>query len=214
MKFRSFLFSVFITFTVNNAIAQDENEVVVSQSPYIPYLVGGVNWTTISGVDNQSDINRFATFNLGFGFLTLINTPRPMSLTVEASFSEQGYKLNDVRRNSNPEYIKLRYINIPAVLRFNLTKNSNLYLGVGPQVGFLVDDRIIAKDGSKSRFGEGDLNKTVFDAVGTLGTSFGGRADMGIELRFQGGLNKFILDEPEYRHSVLQVRLIMPAFFF
>lgn len=213
MKLCSFLFSFFTLFAVNNAIAQNNNEIVVSKSNYIPYLVGGLNWASISGVENRSAVSPFATFNFGLGFLTLINKPGPASLSVEAFFSEQGFKLNDVRRNSSPEYMKLSYINIPAVLRFSLSRSSNFYVGVGPQVGFVVDGHIIAKDGSKSKFQEGTINKTTFDAVGTLGTNFGNKGDMGVELRFQGGLNKFMINAPDYRHSVLQVRLIMPMFF-
>ena len=198
---------------INSAFAQDDKAIAVSKSPNIPYFVGGINRAGVSGVDNKSDISPLTSFNFGVGFLTLINKPGPASLTVEALYSGQGYKINGVTRNSSPEYMRLNYINIPAVLRFNLSKSSNFYLGIGPQIGFVVDGNIVAKDGSKTKFSESSLDKTAFDAVGTFGTYFRGRADMGVEFRFQGGLNKFMNSRPDYRHSVLQLRLIAPMFF-
>ena len=212
MRFYSLILIVFLLFVFGNASAQN-NEITISKSPFIPYLVGGLNWTSISGVENDSAISPFATFNAGVGVLTLINRSAPLSLTVEASFSEQGFKLDNVNRNSSVEYMKFRYVNIPAVVRFNLSKTSNFYIGVGPQVGFYIDGKIITKDGSKVDFREGTINKTAFDAVGTIGTYLNDKADMGIELRFQGGLNKFMTSEPDYRHSVLQLRMILPMFF-
>lgn len=198
---------------VNSVYAQNDKAIVVAKSPNIPYLVGGVNRASITGVENRTEISSISSFNFGVGFLTLINKPGPASLTVEALFSGQGYKINDVPRNSSPEFIRLSYINIPALLRFNLSKSSNFYLGFGPQVGFVVDGKIVAKDGSKSMFSDGNLNKTAFDAVGTFGTYFAGRGDMGVELRFQGGLNRFMHNRPEFRHSILQLRFIAPMFF-
>lgn len=213
MKLYRYLFCPLTFLLINSAFAQDDRAIVVSKSPNIPYLVGGINRAGVSGVENRSDIGTLTSVNFGVGFLTLINKPGPASLTVEALFSGQGYKINEVSRNSSPEYMRVSYINIPAVLRFNLSKSSNFYLGVGPQIGFVVDGNIIAKNGSKSRFNDDSLNKTAFDAVGTFGTYFRGRADMGVELRFQGGLNKFMNNRPDYRHSVLQLRLIAPMFF-
>ncbi|HUH32343.1 MAG TPA: outer membrane beta-barrel protein [Daejeonella sp.] len=208
----SLLLCIFWLIIGGNALAQS-NEVTISKSPFIPYFVGGLNWTSISGVQDNSEIRPFATFNAGVGVLTLISKPAPLSLTVEAFFSEQGFKLNNVNRGSSAEYMKFRYVNIPAVVRFNLSKTSNFYIGVGPQVGFYIDGKIITKDGSKLDFREGIINKTALDAVGTIGTYLNDKADTGIELRFQGGLNKFMTSEPDYRHSVLQLRMILPMFF-
>ena len=212
MRFYRLMLLVFSLFVFGDASTQN-NEIKMSKSPFIPYLVGGLNWTSISGFQDDSAISPFATFNAGVGVLTIINSSVPLSLTVEASFSEQGFKFDNVTRNSSPEYMKFRYVNIPAVVRFNLSKTSNFYVGVGPQIGFYINGKVITKDGSKLDFREGTINKTALDAVGTLGTYLNDKADMGIELRFQGGLNKFMTNEPDYRHSVLQLRMILPMFF-
>lgn len=212
MRFYRLMLLVFSLFVFDSVSAQN-NEITMSKSPFVPYLVGGLNWTSISGFENDSAISPFATFNAGVGVLTMINRSVPLSLTVEASFSEQGFKFDNVSRNSSAEYMKFRYVNIPAVVRFNLSKTSNFYVGVGPQVGFYIDGQIVSKGGTKLDFREGAINKTAFDAVGTIGTYLNDQADMGIELRFQGGLNKFMNNEPDYRHSVLQLRMILPMFF-
>lgn len=212
MRFYRLMLLVFLLLVFDHASAQN-NEITMSKSPFIPYLVGGLNWASISGFEDYSAISPFATFNAGVGVLTIINSSIPLSLTVESSFSEQGVKFDNVSRNSSPEYLKFRYVNIPAVVRFNLSKTSNFYIGVGPQIGFYIDGKIITKNGSKLDFREGAINKTAFDAVGTIGTYLNDKADMGIELRFQGGLNKFMTEEPHYRHSVLQLRMILPMFF-
>jgi hypothetical protein len=213
MKLYSLIFCLFILFSVNPLQAQDRGEIAVSKSPFIPYLVGGLNWASINGTQNNSAIGPFATFHAGIGVVTLINNPRPLSLAVEAFYSEQGFKFKEVSRNTNTEYMKFSYINIPAILRFNLSRSSNFYIGLGPQVAFLVDGKVIRKNGTKSEFGEDELSKNTFDIVGTFGKYFGNKADMGVELRYQGGLNEFMVNEPDYRHSVLQLRVIMPMFF-
>ena len=212
MSFYRLMPFVFSLFIIGSASAQS-NEITMSKSPFIPYLVGGLNWTSVSGFEDDSAISPFATFNAGVGVLTMINRSVPLSLTVEASFSEQGFKFDNVNRNSSVEYMKFRYVNIPAVVRFNLSKTSNFYVGVGPQVGFYIDGTMITKGDSKSDFRDGTINKTAFDAVGTIGTYLNDQADMGVELRFQGGLSKFMTNEPDYRHSVLQLRMILPMFF-
>ena len=188
-------------------------EVTISKSPFLPYLVGGVNWTSVSGLENRSQVSAFPTFNAGAGILTLLNEPRPISLSVEALFSEQGFKYSDVSRNSSAEYIKARYINVPVVLRFNLSRSSNLYFGAGPQIGFLIDANVITKGGTKVPLKDDAVNGTAFDAVGAFGTYLGDKADMAIELRYQSGLNKFITSQPDFRNSILQLRVIMPMFF-
>jgi hypothetical protein len=210
MKHFGLLLVILTLLVMHKATAQQGGEILVSKSRFIPYLIAGVNWASISGTEN-ANVSPFATFSAGAGFLALINHPAPLSLTVEASYSGQGYRLKNVTRSSSPEYFKLNYLNIPAVLRFTVP-NSKFYFGVGPQIGFLIGSRIISQDGSKSNFKEGVLNNTVFDAVGTFGTYFGDHVDTGVELRYQMGLNKFMATAPDYRHSVLQVRFFMPVF--
>jgi hypothetical protein len=212
MKLSSLIF-ILILFLVKNSFAQQEGEVRVSKSRFIPYVAGGVNWNSVTGVENTSDVGPFASFNLGAGFLALINQPAPLSVTVEGIYSQQGYKINNPRRASSPEFVKLNYFNIPVVLRFNVSPKSNFYVGVGPQLGFLINAKTIGKDGSKVQLKDEVLNKTVFDAVGTVGKYFGTNNDMGVELRYQAGLSKFMTTTPDYRSSVLQLRLIiMPTF--
>ena len=213
MKINSLVICLFALFAINTLQAQDRGEIAVSKSPFIPYLVGGLNWASINGTENNSAIGPFATFHAGIGVVTLINNRRPLSLAVEAFYSEQGFKFKEVSRNTNTEYLKFSYINVPAILRFNLSRSSNFYLGLGPQVGFLVNGKVIRKNGTKSEFGEDELSKNVFDVVGTFGKYFGNKADMGVELRYQGGLNEFMNSEPEFRHSVLQLRIILPLLF-
>ncbi|NEU09423.1 PorT family protein [Flavihumibacter sp. R14] len=210
MKIIRPLIHILLFFIISNSEAQ---EVTVSKSPFLPYLVGGLNWTGVSGVENRAQVSSYPTFNAGIGVLTLLNQPRPISLSVEALFSEQGFKYSDVSRNSSPEYVKARYINVPAVLRFNLSKTSNFYFGIGPQIGFLVDGDVITKGGTKIPLSESTVNKTAFDAIGAFGTNIRGKADMGIELRYQSGLNRFISNQPDFRNSILQVRVIVPMFF-
>lgn len=213
MKIYTFLLFLFSFIVINQASAQQEGEVAVSRSRFIPYLVGGVNWAGITGVENREEVGSFATYNIGVGFLALIQQPAPLSLTVETFFSQQGYKLTNPRRGSSPEFMRFSYINIPAVLRFNLSPKTNFYAGVGPQVGFMIDSHVISRDGEKDDLDENNLNKTSFDAIGSFGTYFGKNEDMGFEIRYQAGLNKFMNNAPDFRHSVLQLRLIiMPTF--
>lgn len=202
--------TIILLFLLQSSIAQ---EVTVSRSPVLPYLVGGLNWTGVSGVENRAQVGSYPTFHGGAGFLMLLNQPRPISLSVEVLLAQQGFKYNNVSRNSSTEFIKARYINIPAVLRFNLSRTSNLYFGVGPQIGFLVDADAVTKGGDKVALGDDAINQTAFDAIGAFGTYLGDKADMAVELRYQSGLNKFISNQPDFRNSILQVRVIMPMFF-
>ena len=211
MKIIRLLIYIILFSTLKSSKAQ---EVTVSKSQFLPYLVGGINWTGVSGVENRAQVSSYATFNAGVGVLTLLNQPRPISLSLEALFSEQGFKYNDVSRNSSAEYVKARYINIPAVLRFNLSRTSDFYFGIGPQIGFLVDGDVITKGGAKIPLAEDTVNKTAFDAVGAFGAYLRGKADLGIELRYQSGLNQFISSQPDFRNSILQVRVIVPMIFF
>ena len=210
MKIFKSVITIILLFLLHTSIAQ---EVTVSKSPFLPYLVGGLNWTGVSGVENRAQVGSYAAFHGGAGFLTLLNQRRPLSLSVEVLFAQQGFKYNNVSRNSSTEFIKARYINVPAVLRFNLSRTSNLYFGVGPQLGFLIDGDAVTKGGTKVPLGDEALNKTAIDAVGAFGAYLGDKADMGIELRYQSGLNKFVLNQPDFRNSILQVRVIMPMFF-
>jgi len=210
MKFFRPLATIILFFIFNSAFAQ---EVAVSKSPFLPYLVGGLNWTSVSGVDNRAQVSPYATFSAGVGFLTLLNQPRPISLSVEALFSEQGFKYSNVSRNSSAEFIKARYINVPLLLRFNLSRTSDLYLSAGPQIGFLIDGDVITKGGSKISLRDDAVSSTAFDAVGAFGTYLNDKADMAIEIRYQSGLNKFITSQPDFRNSILQLRVIMPMFF-
>lgn len=213
MELKKIVFILIAILLVNRSFAQQEGEVMVSNSRFIPYVVGGVNWTSVTGVDNTADVSPFASFNLGGGFLALVSQPAPLSVTVEAIYSQQGYKINNPRRSTSPEFVKLNYFNFPVVLRFNVSPKSNFYVGVGPQLGVLVSAKTVAQNGSKVQLNDNVMNSTAFDAVGTFGKYFGTNDDMGIELRYQAGLTKFTTTTPDYRNSVLQLRLIiMPTF--
>lgn len=213
MEFKKLLFILIALFSVNWSFAQEEGEVRVSNSRFIPYVVGGVNWTGVTGVENTADLSPFAAVNFGGGFLALVNQPAPLSVTVEALYSQQGYKINNPRRSTSPEFVKLNYLNFPVVLRFNVSQSSNFYVGLGPQLGFLINAKTVAQDGSEVQLNDKVVNNTSFDAVGTFGKYFGTNDDMGIELRYQAGLSKFLTTAPDYRNSVLQLRLIiMPTF--
>jgi hypothetical protein len=180
------------------------------ESDFIPYSVGGLNLSGITGVQDKSEVSRFPTFNVGLGFVYLINNSFGMS--VEGSFSQQGAKLNGTM-NDEPEFIKLNYINLPAVLRYHPKKGSDFWIGAGPQIGFIVGGHVLNVDGSQSYMKDEALNKTSFDGVASIGSYFGNAGDFGVEVRYQHGLNKFFNYAPEFRHSILQVRLIFPLFF-
>lgn len=213
MEFKKVLLILIALFSVGTSLAQEQGEVMVSKSRFIPYIVGGVNWAGVNGVHNTADLSPFAAFNLGAGFLALVNQPAPLSVTVETIYSQQGYRINNPRRSFSTEFVKLNYLNVPVVLRFNVSPKSNFYVGVGPQLGFLLSAKTVAQDGTKVQLGDNLMQSTVLDAVGSFGKYFGTNDDMGIELRYQAGLTKFNSNTPDYRNSVLQLRLIiMPTF--
>lgn len=180
------------------------------------YFTAGLNYAGSSGWDDPSEAGAgyFAGFNAGMAFSGVINKRNTTLLTIEASFSQQGFRNTLAEDNADPDKLILNYINVPLVLRHSPFKGFHqMYVGIGPQVGFHVGGHIRTKGGENLELNEDVITKTVFSGLGVVGFNFGNALNFGIEFGYQHSFSKYLEHSPELRHSVFQAKLMLPVDF-
>lgn len=163
---------------LNKATAQQ------SSAPSIG-LKGGVNISNL--ITNEvDDKNALVGFNVGL--YTNFPIVDKLSLQPEFNFTTKGSEVtyNNLFDNGTRKFT-LSYLEIPVLLKANLTKNFNLHFG--PYLSFLVDSKIkqVSSDGSTSftQLDEDNFNKVDAGLSGGLGFDF---ENIGIGLRYNYGL--------------------------
>lgn len=192
----------FVTYTN----AQTDN-----QSPSIG-IKGGVNFTNLY-TEDVDDNNVLTSFNAGL----FVNLPVSSALSIqpELLYSRKGSELvYDNVFASGTTKLKLNYLEMPVLLKINVTPNFNVHFG--PYAAYLIDGNATNETDSGSfNFEENidndDLNKWDYGVAAGVGldlgsTSLGVRYNYGLqtigkERTFAGNTYTF----PDSKNSALSV---------
>ncbi len=149
-------------------------------------IKGGVNFSNLY-TEDVTDENVLTGFHLG-AFVELPLTAA-ISLQPEVAYSTKGAENEyDNATASGRVKFRLNYIEVPVLLKFNITNRFNLH--AGPYVAFLVDSKITDEDSDgdvnfEEAVDEDDLNKVDLGLAAGLGLDFG---NIGIGARYNYGL--------------------------
>jgi hypothetical protein len=172
---------------VNTSIGGEERNLIDFS------FVFGFNFTGLSGDTDEFEDelslltgldfdDKWRTFNVPAGFTVSANATGWLSFKTGAIYSPKGMKFTDNIDIYGDNYdidlfLKLRYIEIPCLVEFNITtnRNSDLYISGGIAPSFLVNSRIVTKvtgpgDDDKEAEDWEDVNK--FDLGYQIGTGF------------------------------------------
>jgi hypothetical protein len=149
-------------------------------------IKGGVNFSNLY-TEDVTDENVLTGFHLG-AFVELPLTAA-ISLQPEVAYSTKGAENEyDNATASGRVKFRLNYIEVPVLLKFNITNRFNIH--AGPYVAFLVDSKITDEDNDGSvnfenEVDEDNLNNVDFGLAAGLGIDFG---NLGIGARYNYGL--------------------------
>jgi len=149
-------------------------------------IKGGVNFSNLY-TEDVDDENVLTGFNLG----VFLEWPITSSLALqpEVAFTTKGAEdeYNNPTTSGRVKF-RLNYIEVPVLLKFNVTRNFNLHFG--PYAAFLVDSKITNEDNNgnvnfEEAVNEDDLNKVDLGLAAGLGFDFG---NIGVGARYNYGL--------------------------
>ncbi|MEN9906995.1 MAG: hypothetical protein RLZZ540_136 [Bacteroidota bacterium] len=177
-------------------------------------IKGGVNFSNLY-TEDVDDNNILTSFNAGL----YVNLPvsSGVSIQPELNFSRKGSELvYDNAFASGTTRIKLNYLEMPVLLKLNVTPNFNIHFG--PYAAYLIDGKATneSNDGSfnfEDNISNDDLNKWDYGLSGGVGLDFGstslgvrynyGLQTIGKERNFGGSTYTF----PDSKNSALSVYL-------
>ncbi|MFN7098998.1 MAG: porin family protein [Flavobacterium sp.] len=175
-------------------------------------IKGGYNMSNLY-TEDVDDQNVLSGFNVGlFATLPLSSS---VALQPELIYSTKGAELQyDNLFAQGTAKFRLNYIEVPVLIKANLTKNFNVHFG--PYAAFLVDSKITnqGQDGNinfEEEIDKEDLNTVDFGVAAGVGfdfDSFGigarynyGLSTVGKERTFAGSTYTF----PDSKNSVLSI---------
>lgn len=175
-------------------------------------IKGGVNFTNLY-TEDVDDNNILTSFNAGLFFNLPVSSA--VSVQPEINFSRKGSELvYDNAFATGTTKLKLNYLEIPVLLKLNVTENLNLH--VGPYLAYLIDGQATNEtDGGTFNFEENidndDLNKWDYGLAAGVGLDFGptslgvrynyGLQTIGKERTFAGETYTF----PDSKNSALSL---------
>lgn len=175
-------------------------------------IKGGVNLSNLY-TEDVDDQNVLLGYNLGI-FIEMPITSK-VSLQPELLYTTKGAELKyDNAFAQGTGKFRLNYIELPLLLKLNVTEKFNLHFG--PYAAYLIDSKITNEDANgninfESDIDRDDLNKLDFGLAGGFGINFGG---FGVGARYNYGLStvgkeKTILGQsytfPDSKNSVLSL---------
>lgn len=213
---KNLILTTIACFALANATAQETAETTGSNSRSMAAfgIKGGVNFTNLY-TDEVDDNNLLTSFNVGvFANLPVTNS---LSIQPEVNFSRKGAELvYDNAFVSGTARFKLNYIEVPVLLKINLTENFNIHFG--PYIAYLVDGQVTNESDSGSfdfedNLDNDDFNKFDYGLSGGIGIDFStaqiglrynyGLATVGKERTFAGTEYTF----PDGKNSALSLYL-------
>lgn len=149
-------------------------------------IKGGVNFTNLYA-EEVDDNNILTSFNLGL----YANLPvsDAVSIQPEFNFSRKGAELvYDNAFASGTSRLKLNYLEVPLLLKLNVTRNFNLHFG--PYVAYLIDGKATNETSNgvfdfEENISNDDLNKFDYGLSGGVGFDF---ESASIGVRYNYGL--------------------------
>lgn len=181
--------------TVSVSSAQDKSSNKESMTPSFG-IKGGVNLATVTGSDFDSPDSR-TSFHVGLvGEMPIADI---LSIQAEVLYSGQGFDFTPIPGGDKAEF-QLDYINVPVLAKVYVFKG--LSLEVGPQFGFLVNEKVDFKSGEDVELD----NAKKFDFGVAGGLTF--QTDMGLFAsgRYVYGVTD-IYDNVNIKNSVFQIGL-------
>lgn len=150
-------------------------------------IKGGANFSNLY-VDDVDDNNVLAGFNLG----VFVNMPLNEAVSIQPEFlySQKGAKLAyDNALATGEAKFRLNYLEVPVLLKLNLTPNFNLH--AGPYVAYLIDSKVTNETNGgafdfEQNIDNDDLNKFDYGLSGGIGFDF---SSVSIGARYNYGLN-------------------------
>ncbi len=149
-------------------------------------IKGGVNFTNLY-TDDVNDNNMLTSFNVGV-FATLPLTGN-LAIQPEVNFSRKGAELvYDNLFASGTAKFKLNYIEVPVLLKINITDNFNIH--AGPYLAYLINAQVTNESSGGSfdfeeNFDNDDFEKFDYGLSGGLGFDF---TSISIGARYNYGL--------------------------
>lgn len=128
---------------------------------------GGVNFSTFSG-DGFSDFNGDKKSRTAYhlGLLAEIPVSERFSIQPEVLYSAQGYDIQEITDGEDVEF-QLDYVTVPVLAKLYVFEG--LSFEAGPQLGFLVENKVDSAEGSVEM---DDDNFKSFDFSLGLGASY------------------------------------------
>ena len=147
---------------------------------------GGVNFSNLY-TENVEDNNVLTSFNVGvFASFPITNS---IAIQPELLYSRKGAELvyNNAFAEGSAKF-KLNYIEVPALLKFNLTENLNIH--AGPYFAYLIDAQVKNESDNgifdfEESYDNDDFNKFDMGLSGGIGFDFN---SFGIGARYNYGL--------------------------
>lgn len=160
-------------------------------------IKAGLNVANVS-VQPQ-DFQKASLMGFHGGLLAHIHVSPELGIQPEVLYSGQGFK-----DESNGTDWKLNYVNVPVMVQYMF--DNGFRIEAGPQVGFLLDGKVDAKDGHPLDVSN-DLKKV--DASMGVGLGYLTYSGLGIEGRYNIGLTNINKDPygNKIQNRVFQVGL-------
>lgn len=149
-----------------NANAQKGFNLSVKATPQFSFLQN-------SDDNDNSAIEKKATFNTNFGIGAEYNFTENYGLGADVLYSLQGQKYETAGVETQQ---KLEYVKVPVFFAYNSNPNAttSFYGKIGPQVSFLTNAKVTDTEGKKDFMD----NKDAYEKV-----TFGGMANAGVQFR-------------------------------
>ena len=150
-------------------------------------IKGGVNFSNI--YDTEVDDNNVLT-SFNAGVYAAFPVSETISIQPEVLYSRKGGELTyDNALTSGKTQFKLNYIEVPVLLKVNLTKNLNIH--AGPYFAYLINAQVsndAEGDGLdfEETYDNDDFNKFDIGLSGGIGFDFD---SLGIGVRYNYGLS-------------------------
>lgn len=136
-------------------------------------IKGGLNFTNLY-VDDVDDNNVLNSFNVGiFGTFPLTES---VSIQSELNYSRKGAELtyNNAFATGTAKF-KLNYLEVPVLLKLNVTKNLNFHFG--PYLAYLINGQVTNESNGgtfdfEDNFDNDDFNKFDYGLSGGIGLDF------------------------------------------
>ena len=149
-------------------------------------IKGGLNFTNLY-TDDVDDNNVLSSFNAGV-YANLPVSPA-VSIQPELNFSRKGAELvYDNAFATGTTRLKLNYLEMPVLLKLNVTPNFNIHFG--PYAAYLINGKATNESNNGSfnfeeNINNDDLNKWDYGLSGGVGFDF---ASTSLGIRYNYGL--------------------------